>query len=274
MSARFGRCTERGVLAFEQRLGHELPAAYREFLLEHNGGVPEATLVKVRRVNSSVKHLHGLHKGPAWARLDAARKVYEGRMPEGLLPIGSDPFGNVYCLGLSGRWRGKVWFWDHEAEADEAEPPRTDNLELVAPDFASFLAKLRQAPVSRRVAPTARTLQDAASRGDLAAVDRLLTAGANPNARVRGCDSTPLMTAAAFGHVDIVERLLAGGADVHARSQHGHTAAVMASWADHRDVLRVLMSAGAEPETPHLRELFGKWRKRSSKSTKPGKRRA
>jgi hypothetical protein len=263
-SRRFGRCTERGLLAFEQRAGGKLPADYRKFLLEHNGGIPEAAVVKGKGVDSVVRQLNGLHNGARWARLESLRKTYAGRMPKGLLPIGSDPFGNVYCLGLGGRWRGKVWFWDHETEADEGEPPRTDNLTLVAASFTAFLAKLRPAPPEPPL-PRARTLGDAAARGDLATVDRLLARGADPNQRNRG-GTTPLFTAAALGQLEVVERLLAAGADVHVRDKHGHTALVVASWADHHDVMRALMNAGAKPETPHIEALFARWRKRRAKT--------
>jgi hypothetical protein len=215
-------------------------------------------------VSSTLRQLHGLHNGPRWARLESLRKTYAGRVPDGLLPIGTDPFGNVFCLGLGGAWRGKVWFWDHESEADEGEPPRVDNLSMVAASFTSFLAALRPQPVQPAL-PRSRSLQQAAFRGDLATVDRLLAAGADPNERGRGIDGTPLIAAAAFGHVEIVKRLLAKGADVHARDRHGHTAAVVASWADHRDVIRELMVAGARPETPALENLFAKWRKRRPK---------
>src|SRR5690242_17137665 len=101
-SGRFGRCTERGVRAFERRIGRKLPADYSQFLLEHNGGTPEPSIVEVSGVYSTVRRLHGLHNGPRWARLESLRKTYARRVPDGLLPIGTDPFGNVYCLGLGG----------------------------------------------------------------------------------------------------------------------------------------------------------------------------
>ena len=36
-----------------------------------------------------------------------------------------------------------MWFWDHEEEADEGEPPSEDNIELKAPDWQTFLDTLR-----------------------------------------------------------------------------------------------------------------------------------
>jgi hypothetical protein len=263
-SLRFGPCTERGLLAFERRVGHELPADYRAFLLEHNGGVPEATVVETKGVNSLVRRLQGLHKGPSWARLDKLLETYDGRVPEGLLPIGTDPFGNLYCLGVAGRFRPKVLFWDHEREADEGEPPRRDNLTLVGPSFSAFMRKLRPAPAEPPLRP-ARNLHEAAGRGDLAALDRMLSAGADPNKPIGG-GYTALMAAAQVGQTEAVQRLLAKRAKVNAKNEYGHTAVVLASWADHYDTMRALMNAGAKPETPHIEALFAKWRKKRAKT--------
>src|SRR5215813_15241125 len=55
-------------------------------------------------------------------------------------------------------------------------------------------------------------LHEAARRGNLDAVRRLLEHGADPNAREPGDNTTPLHWAAAHGHVDIVRALLDAGA--------------------------------------------------------------
>ena len=70
-------------------------------------------------------------------------KVYGGRIPDELIPIGCDPAGNVIALAIKGKHRGAVFFWDHEAEADEEDQPYWGNLKQVAPDFPAFLASLR-----------------------------------------------------------------------------------------------------------------------------------
>jgi len=60
-------------------------------------------------------------------------------------------------------------------------------------------------------------LHAAASHGKAEAVRLLLERGANPNAREEGDNSYPLHWAAANGHVDVVRALLDAGTDVHGR---------------------------------------------------------
>jgi uncharacterized glyoxalase superfamily protein PhnB len=58
-------------------------------------------------------------------------------------------------------------------------------------------------------------LHEAAKKGDLAAVRRLLAAGVDANARESGDNTTPLHWAAAHRHLDVVRALLDAGCDVN-----------------------------------------------------------
>lgn len=58
-------------------------------------------------------------------------------------------------------------------------------------------------------------LHEAAKQGDLFAVRRLLTAGADPNARESGDNTSPLHWAAAHRHLEVVRVLLDAGGDPH-----------------------------------------------------------
>jgi ankyrin repeat protein len=77
-------------------------------------------------------------------------------------------------------------------------------------------------------------------------VNRLLEAGANPNA-AQGNGLTPLMTAARTGNLGVVKALLSRGANVNAATPTTHETALM--WAvgeRHLDIVRALVDKGAD----------------------------
>jgi cell wall assembly regulator SMI1 len=122
-----------------QRVGHALPSSYRSYLLTQDGG---------RLVDNSeaVKEIFGIGpEAPDWANLWDKLDVFRGRVPAWLLPVAQDEYGNLYAISLRDSDSGSVWFWDHEEEADEDEPPTEDNLTLKSPSWLDFLANLQPA---------------------------------------------------------------------------------------------------------------------------------
>jgi uncharacterized protein len=122
-------------------------------------------------------------------------------------------------------------------------------------------------------------LRDAAERGNVAEIERLVAAGADPNAvvvdwtplqkaavygqvaamaallkagaRVDGADSagqTPLILAAANGQTAAIDALLAAGANVNHARNNGNTALHLASMGGRLDAARVLLEAGAKAD--------------------------
>ncbi|MEO7734310.1 MAG: SMI1/KNR4 family protein [Kofleriaceae bacterium] len=79
-----------------------------------------------------------------FSNLERTIKLMGDRFPEDTLPIACDPFGNVVLIGLSGDKRGKVYFWDHENEAEGG--PDWSNIDLVADSFDSFMSGLKPGP--------------------------------------------------------------------------------------------------------------------------------
>ena len=71
-------------------------------------------------------------------------KIAQRRLPDEMIPIASDPFGNLFCLAVEGDDAGKVLFWDHEREPDDDEEEVTSfpNVRFVADSFEEFLASL------------------------------------------------------------------------------------------------------------------------------------
>ena len=80
---------------------------------------------------------------------------------------------------------------------------------------------------------------------DLAAIDALLTAGADINARDQH-GQTALMNAATNGQIEVVRLLADRGADLNHRAKYGLTAAMLAVVRGHVDVVRTLVEAVAD----------------------------
>ncbi|MFC0503559.1 ankyrin repeat domain-containing protein [Micromonospora costi] len=98
-------------------------------------------------------------------------------------------------------------------------------------------------------------LMDAVLRGDAAAAGALLRLGADPDAADRD-GTTPLYRASVHGAVDLVRLLLAAGAAPDTESGHGQEGTPLcaaAAWG-HTDVVHVLLAHGADP---NLREDRG-----------------
>lgn len=98
-------------------------------------------------------------------------------------------------------------------------------------------------------------LLDAAAKGNVSEVERLLTKGVDSNVkddRWIPWDITPLMHASRWGHVEVVRALLAAGASLKARDKHvpgepaGKTALHYAAGKRHIAVAKLLVEAGAD----------------------------
>ena len=110
-------------------------------------------------------------------------------------------------------------------------------------------------------------LHAAAQSGSYAALERLLSEGADVNARSNGGE-TPLMLAAALGRLDVLGLLIDRGADVNAATDAGNTALMLAAARGQVDAARALIERGARVEH---RNKFGlgvadwaKWSARQS----------
>ena len=73
---------------------------------------------------------------PTWIRR------YRKRIPVEMIPVATDPGGNIITLGITSNLRGKVYLWDHEEEVDEGEVPDYRNIYFVADSFQEFLNSL------------------------------------------------------------------------------------------------------------------------------------
>jgi hypothetical protein len=143
------------LLALERLLGYPLPDDYRRFLVACNGGVASGRpwftgpTPDGSSADAGVHHIGGFRTEP-YLSLTQVRDLYGPRIPQPLLWIMDDPFGNAICLGVAGACRGHVFFWDHENEPDPAtwdgRLETAGNLQLLAHSFTDFVAGLRKNP--------------------------------------------------------------------------------------------------------------------------------
>ena len=101
-------------------------------------------------------------------------------------------------------------------------------------------------PSATAAASAGDTIHQAAMKGDLEAVKRLVGADAALVA-APGLDGiTPLAFAAAFGRTEVVAFLVDRGADVNARDRRGITALYVAVWRNQTEIVRLLLEKGAD----------------------------
>ena len=152
-----GALDDAAIAAFESEIGAALPADYRAFLKAVNGGwVGGALLISGQAadgesIDADVHHIGGLRAEPHMD-LRTARATYQdwiARIPRDLIWIMDDSCGNAICLGVAGKARGKVYFWDHEQEPDLDDWDGTlegaGNITLIAHTFDTFFKGLQVA---------------------------------------------------------------------------------------------------------------------------------
>lgn len=125
---------------FEVRNNLKLPEKYKTFLLKWNGGYTEPSLFSIseEQGTSVVNVLNGI--GNMYDNLDKVIDIYEYRLPEGFVPIGDDPGGNVICLGTKEPYYENIYFWDHEEEPEDSED--MSNMYFLANNIDDFIDKL------------------------------------------------------------------------------------------------------------------------------------
>ena len=124
--------------ACERRLNFQFHEAYKNFLLNQNGGMPINSMFKYNATKvSSVNFFFGINVEEEFANLEENFRIYRERLPNNFLPIAGDPGGNLICMG--GENKESIYFWLHEAESS---PPTMKNMYLIANTFQGFLESL------------------------------------------------------------------------------------------------------------------------------------
>lgn len=137
---------------FEAQISQTLPNDYRDFLINCNGGYVggrywfHGKSSEEQDFEVGVDHIGGFRAEPHFSLL-WNWDCYRGRIPNTLVWINDDPFGNAICLGIAGEHRGKVYFWDHENEPGDDWDGLVEsagNVTLIASSFTAYVAGLRK----------------------------------------------------------------------------------------------------------------------------------
>ena len=143
MTNTHGPLDENCLRALEQIWYFQLPKDYRNFLLKYNGGWPRKDTFNFygkKDDGSSIHAFFGIYKDDNYNLLNKVNDIGD-RHTNDSFPIASDDYGNRICITVKGPNRGKVYFWDHEMEANpsENEVPDYSNMTLIANTFTEFL---------------------------------------------------------------------------------------------------------------------------------------
>lgn len=122
------------VAAVERAWGAALPAAFSDVARDHQGESPEPGSLRVGGVPRTVECLlHFADRPAAWS-LTVVDAELRDLLPTGVHPVATSTAGTFWCLDLRADPPSVL-------HADPDEEPE-DALREVAPDFATFLARL------------------------------------------------------------------------------------------------------------------------------------
>ena len=135
------------IAQFAQTFHGPLPADYAEFLMADGRGMRPATNVidalhRPDVTQVALSFLYGLddHR----LNLQATNRTYQGRIPPGLITIGTSTVDQI-CLDVAGLRPGTIYFWDHEREVDAKGRTLPDfaNTFQLASSFTDLLQRTR-----------------------------------------------------------------------------------------------------------------------------------
>jgi hypothetical protein len=149
----YGSLREERLIAFEQSHGLRLPAAFRAFLLQFNGGTPSPSFFWITQGSdgSVVDKFYGLHDGPPHLNIETYLGLEELQLPSTMLAFADDGIGNILCLGIAAENTGQVFFLDHELHPFD-KSDTTTGITKIADSFGDFLGALQEHPYDERAA--------------------------------------------------------------------------------------------------------------------------
>lgn len=129
---------------FEKCIGASLPPAYRRYLLSQNGGSPSDYLeFRIPGVTGEMGEvmlgaMYGIGNRGNGIDLETQYEEFNDVVPQGYIPIGEDPGGNMLLLAIHDPSKDNIVFWDRVGLLATGQ-----NLFTVANDINQFLDSLR-----------------------------------------------------------------------------------------------------------------------------------
>ena len=144
------RPTDERIAEFESVIQGSLPEDYKRFLKEENGGRPSPDIFRFKtkdgnEEDSVLHYFFALYEGRVGS-IERSFGFMKGRIPADYLAIATDSFGNMILLRTALRGLGKVYFWDHEKEDEDADMPTLKNMTAIAASFSEFIGLLEEEP--------------------------------------------------------------------------------------------------------------------------------
>ena len=130
---------------FEKIISGNLPSDYKDFLMKYNGGQPQPNsfgFFSDRNDESMVDQFLSLGR-EKHSNLLSYYENYKDRIPSDFIPIAHDAGGNLIIMELKSN-SNRIYFWDHELEADEdeGEIPNMENVYYINQSFTKFINDL------------------------------------------------------------------------------------------------------------------------------------
>ena len=128
------------IAAFEDRLGHPLPAPQRRLLTEiGNGGVVDWLAARDDGIGWSL--LLGIDTAEPSRDLGRQLQTLRDRIHPAFFPFGRTVGGDAVCFSTRDSDRDSVWFWDHEADGSTWKSAPFSALVQVTDTLDEFLAQ-------------------------------------------------------------------------------------------------------------------------------------
>ena len=93
----------------EDKYDIKIPDTLNRLVIDANGATPEKYRVMVNNTERVFASVLSYNRGDS----DNVYTSLDRFVKKGLLPFGTDPFGNIFCIELKSN---KVVFWNHELD--------------------------------------------------------------------------------------------------------------------------------------------------------------